>query len=103
MTMAKPHNEGDVRDLREWAKAFPNANGAYETAVWVATYDMLHAVLVDCGTDTSNPDTCGCCHRHFAECDAHERAVGNVVNEHDIPIGREPACPGGRARAVLRG
>jgi hypothetical protein len=55
----------------------------------------------DCGTSVDNPDTCGVCHLHFAECEADEWCVGDEVNEHDIPIGREPACPGARVRAAL--
>jgi hypothetical protein len=55
----------------------------------------------DCGTSVDNPDTCGVCHLHFAECEADERCVGDEVNEHDIPIGREPVCPGARVRAAL--
>ena len=63
----------------------------------------LRTALAECGTSTYNPDTCGVCRLHFAECEAEQRAVGDVVDEHDIPVGREPACGGARARALLKG
>jgi hypothetical protein len=101
--MATPYNERDVRDLKEWAKSFPNATGAHDTATWVATYDLLRTALADCATNETNPDTCGVCGLHFAECEDEHRAVGDEHDSHDVPTGREPACPGARARVVLRG
>jgi len=41
--MITPYNDGDIRDLRSWAKAFPTASGASEVAAWVATYDEQQA------------------------------------------------------------
>jgi hypothetical protein len=64
--------------------------------------DLTKAAL-DCGISSDNPDTCGVCHLHFAECEEDQVCVGDEVNEHDIPIGRAPACPGARVRAVLNG
>jgi hypothetical protein len=61
----------------------------------------LTRAAFDCGTNSDNPDTCGVCHLHFAECELDQVCVGDEVNEHDIPIEREPACPGARVRAVL--
>jgi hypothetical protein len=61
---------------------------------------LLEKAAFDCGTSSDNPDTCGVCHLHFAECEDDKYCV---ANENDILIGYEPACPGARVRAVLNG
>jgi len=59
---------------------------------------LLRLAAEACGTDNDNPDTCGVCHKHFAECEA-ERA------SHDDPPFTDantfPACPGARVRQAL--
>lgn len=49
-----------------------------------------------CGWDNDNPDTCGVCHKHFAECE-QERVIVGDVNDAD-----EPACPGARVRRAMQ-
>ena len=61
----------------------------------------LESAARDCGVDVNNPDTCGVCHKHFAECEEDQNCVGDETDTNDIPIGREPACPGARVRAAL--
>jgi hypothetical protein len=57
--------------------------------------------LEECSTNQDNPDTCAVCRMHFRECEADERCVGDDDPKTDIPVGREPACPGARARRLL--
>ena len=53
----------------------------------------LRRALLACVVDEDNPDTCGVCKHHFAECEAYVR-VGDETTEK--------ACPGARARELLR-
>jgi hypothetical protein len=56
-------------------------------------------VLQDCAVSTDNPDTCGVCSKHFADC---EKATRATLDEQDRITVEEPSCPGARARALLQ-
>lgn len=61
----------------------------------------LRKAAFDCGTDSDNPDTCGVCHKHFADCE-----MERMTHDDDLPFDRAktfPACPGARVRAALIG
>jgi len=60
----------------------------------------LRAALQDCGTSEDNPDTCGVCGLHFAECEADQRIKPTAGVENPTVIS-QPACAGARARALL--
>jgi hypothetical protein len=67
-----------------------------------ALESRLHAAeeaLRDCGTNDTNPDTCGVCGKHFAQCE-EERWVDGDEDEPYLAKTR-PACAGARARAAL--
>lgn len=102
-------NDQDVRALASRCVVIRRAGRLHEREVSTLRARLegkLTAVLTaasDCGTDVNNPDTCGVCRLHFAECEVDQYCVGDEVNEHDVPIGREPACPGARVRAALYG
>jgi hypothetical protein len=75
--------------------------GGYAEAGLSATPALL-AAAEECGTSWDNPDTCGVCHKHFDECEEEQHCVGDeFAPGRDIPLGREPACPGARVRAAL--
>jgi len=57
--------------------------------------EPVRDALKDCAVNETNPDTCGVCGKHFADCDVDRRHVG----EPDGP--EEPMCPGARARMAL--
>jgi len=59
-------------------------------------------ILEACGTSWCNPDTCGVCKLHFHECEEDISCVGDEVDQHDIPTGREFSCAGARARLLLK-
>jgi len=62
-----------------------------------AVLARLQRALEPCGTNTDNPDTCGVCHLHFHEC------FEDMAIDSDEPgASRFFACPGARARMVLR-
>jgi hypothetical protein len=62
-------------------------------ANWIGDF---RAALQDCAVDETNPDTCGVCGLHFADCDTDHRHVGDP----DGPL--EPACAGARARVLIK-
>ena len=63
--------------------------------------DRLIVALRDCAAHEVNADTCGVCGEHFTDCEAAQQCTDDEVDEHDISTGREPACPGARARVLL--
>jgi hypothetical protein len=70
--------------------------------VAAATSPTFLIAAQECGTSPDNPDTCGVCHKHFAECEEEEYVVDDELGlQSDRPLHREPACPGARVRAAL--
>ena len=73
---------------------------ATDTLIQFAPYSELEALrraLADCGTHYINADTCGVCRKHLYECDAEYRTSDDAPR-----AARELACPGARARKLLR-
>jgi len=61
-------------------------------AQWMTHAEALERALKSCAVDEDNPDTCGVCGHHFADCEVDHRLVGDDD---------ELACAGARARAAL--
>lgn len=51
-----------------------------------------------CGWDSTNPDTCGVCHRHFDEC---EKEWHQTIDRSEKVVER-PDCPGARVRLAMQ-
>lgn len=71
------------------------------TTALEATIDPLMRAAYSWGDEDS--DSCGICHKHFADCEEDQLAVpiNKTEADVDIPTGREYACAGARARRVL--
>lgn len=65
---------------------------------------QLRKAATAAGANQNNPDCCGVCGKHFAECEEDVFVVpaDDTENDLDIPTGREFACAGALIRAALR-
>jgi len=77
---------------------------------------QLRLALSYCGTNQTNPDTCGCCGLHFADCEADLMCYGiecsscegefskqcHVCNGKELYSEEFWSCPGAHARAALK-
>ena len=78
-----------------------------ESAGWCATLtrDQVNALLdvaeeaQHAGVNEQNPDTCGVCGKHFAECE-EERSTHDEPPYTAAPVDW-PSCPGARIRESL--
>lgn len=80
-----------------------SASEKHEVVLYVdrlqAQFDDLVTVAHECGTNAENPDTCGVCKLHFAEC---EQDLFVKVDEHDVPTCSRLVCPGARVRESMQ-
>jgi hypothetical protein len=99
--MAIVQSATDVR-MRPWDELITKQTDFVRALfLTLESFHPLRVAAADCAVDTSNPDTCGVCHKHFDECE-DER----VWYDDTPPMTRdksEPECPGARVRIALRG